>query len=306
MSNSPNIFQRNIRGVLLLMLAGLTAAGCSNLTSTSTNSTPDLQEVQAASQIIGESMASNSDGMMSSMGDVAIADNNGYNFSVNPALRIPYGTSGDSTREGDLNFTITYDTTTGLHTISYDRSVSTENVSKEVHVRLEITFRDSTGAFMRFPSTGKLESIDFKDIRKGSFKSDKKNTTFNRQDTMLLTGLRPSSDIVAINGSHNGSGDYQWTDSTGTLRERTYNVRIVFVDVTISKSDISTSDLSQGVTGTLTYDITLNNKNGSSNTRKHLSGTIELNGDGTALLRFAHFPKRFLIYLKTGNVEEDS
>lgn len=301
-----HVFIRFFRGVLLLLIGVLAAVGCSNITNSTGSSTPDLQDVQTASQIIGESMATNSDGMMSSMGDVAVANNDGFNFSVNPALSVKDGSSDDSTLNSDLNFSVSYDSTNGLHTITYDRTVNTKEITKEVKVRLEITFRDSTGAFMRYPQAQKLESIDFKDLRKGSFKSNKKNSTFDRQDTLFLTGLRNSSSIVSINGSHNGNGDFQWADSTGFVHERTYTIRIVFVDVTIPKNDITTADLSQGVTGTLTYDITMNNNNASGNKSKHLSGTIELNGNGTALLRFAHFSKQFLIQLNTGNVEEDS
>ncbi len=286
--------------ILTLSCSLLLMSGCTNNANVQA---PSQQDVQLASNIIGESMSNDGGGLISSFGDAtSMVSASGLGFSTNPNLNnVPMvASTTDSLRGHEINFRATYDPTTGVHTVDFDRQVYNPNFSKTVKAHLEYIYRDSTGNFLRFPRRLQVFSVDFKGSRSGTVQTPSKKSDFSRIDTLFYSGLNRSSSTITINGSHAGHGDFQMTNKDGVQISKVYDLNLKLLNVSIDKSSITSKDLTQGVTGTLSYDLTFHKTRDTTAVDKHITGTIDMNGDGTALLKFAHFTNRYLINLKTG------
>lgn len=290
-------------GILTLSCSVILVSGCTNNANVQP---PSQQDVQLASNIIGESMSNDGGGLVSSFGDAtSMVGASGLGFSQNENTNnvpmVAGNTASDNLRGKEKNFKATYDPTTGVHTVDFDREVYTPNFSKTIKAHLEYIYRDSTGSFLRFPNPTKVFSVDFKGSRSGSVQTPVRQSEFSRIDTLFYTGLNRSSASITINGSHQGHGDFNMTTAQ-TQISRVYDLSLKLLNVTIEKTSIFNRDLTQGVTGTLSYDLTFHKTQDTTAVDKHLTGTIDMNGDGTALLKFAHFTNRYLINLRTGAV----
>ncbi len=287
-------------GILTLSCSIILVSGCTNNANVQP---PSQQDVQLASNIIGESMSNDGGGLVSSFGDAtSMVSSTGLSYSQYGNLNnVPTVSSmmDDSLRGREKNFRATYDPATGTHTVDFNREVNTKNFSKTVKAHLEYIYRDSTGKFLRFPIPTQVFSVDFKGSRSGSVQTPNKKSDFSRIDTLFYTGLNRSSSSITINGSHQGHGDFELTNNT-TQISKVYDLNLKLLNVNIEKSSIINRDLTQGVTGTLSYDLTFHKSQDTTAVDKHITGTIDMNGDGTALLKFAHFTNRYLINLKTG------
>ncbi|MGF1669097.1 MAG: hypothetical protein ACFCU6_01510 [Balneolaceae bacterium] len=270
-------------------------------------------DIEAAVQIIGESLSGQSDGILASLNDaLAIPSQLGFESSVSSELATPPASavSGDDEedktgRGREQNFSYSFDPETGTHSISFNRSVSITDFSKSLSATLNYIFLDSSGDFIRFPRAqrNRIETIDFEGVRSGSVETPRKKSSFEREDIFLIDGLSGSSRTVSIDGIHKGSGNFEALGAGDRMLQRTYSVQVEFLDVQINKEILRSDDnLQRGVTGTLTYEINITRTASGDTETKEMRGTIELTGDGTALLRFADFSNIFRIKLDDGLV----
>lgn len=311
MNKPKNYFVYSRITAVLLVLIILLAAGCTldGLDDEINNSITD-EDLEAASQILGESLSSDNSGLMLSLNDaLTTASSDGFTRnSSNGAFQKNTGSStqdDDSGRGNETNFSYSYDPETGVHTVSFTRKVDRPLFSKEVNDTLKYIFTDSEGAFIEFPRREKqrIESIDYTGYRKGSTDTPTKTSSFQRTDTLLINGVSSGSSILQIDGVHNGDGRFRAERSNGDFREPAYQLEINFLNIEIDKS-IAQQGLEDGVTGTLTWQMTIKKNTNGNQSTKTLTGTIEMNGDGTALLRFRKFLKVFNINLDDGDVKD--
>lgn len=294
----------NIIGFYLVTLisALILITSCSN--PAADVQVPSQQDVELASNIIGESMSNDSGGLVSSMGDATtVVGRTGFGiFQHLNENSLPIGTENTDTLRGNaLNYRVTYNPKTGTHTVDFERDVTIPRFSKMVKLHLEYIYRDSAGVFLQFPRQSEIFSVDFKGDRSGTVQTPSKKSDFSRIDTLFYNGLNRASTSITINGTHYGHGDFQMTTTNGDHISKVYDLSLKLLNVSIDKSSIFRQDLTTGVTGTLSYDLSFHKSNDTTAVDKHITGTINMNGDGTALLKFAHYTNRYLIDLKTGH-----
>lgn len=299
-NNTTSIWALSM-GILLFVLSSCSISGVDKQSDEITE-----EDLQAAGQILGESLSDENSGIMGSLND-AITGISNDGFVRTTAKSLDDDDDDNSGRGRESNFSYSYDPETGIHTLAFLRSVTKTNFSKNVTDTLKYIFTDNNGAFIAFPRVNRerIETIDFKGFREGTVSSPARNSFFARKDTFLIDGVSQTSNILSIDGKHNGEGNFEGTNDQGNTLERDYELEINFLNVEIDKAVVQANQsLEQGVTGTLTYELTVEKVNNGSSSTKTIRGTIEMNGDGTALLRFERFRKLFRINLDDGDVRD--
>ncbi len=287
---------------LLLLISGCSISGIDKQDEEITQ-----EDLQAASQIIGESLSDETSGIMGSLNDALTGISSDGFIRTTSAKSMDDDDDDNSGRGRESNFSYSYDPQTGTHTLIFLRSVTKPNFEKSVKDTLKYIFTDNNGSFIAAPRLNRerIETIDFKGSREGTLNSPRRNSFFVRQDTFLIDGVSQASNLLFIDGVHNGEGNFRGTNDQGNTIERNYRLEINFLNVQIDKAVVrQNQSLEQGVTGTLTYEMTVEKTNNGSSSTKTIRGTVEMNGDGTALLRFDRFQKLFQINLDDGDVRD--
>lgn len=286
---------------LLILISGCSISGIDKQEEEITQ-----EDLQAASRILGESLSDETSGVMGSLTD-AITGISSDGFVRTTSAKSMSDDDENSGRGRESNFSYSYDPETGTHTLAFLRSITKPDFSKSVKDTLKYIFTDNNGSFIAAPRVNRdrIETIDFKGWREGMLNSPRRNSFFVRQDTFLIDGVSQASNLLLIDGVHNGEGNFRGTNGQGNTLERDYQLEINFLNVQIDKEVVrQNQSLEQGVTGTLTYEMVVEKTNNGSSSTKTLRGTIEMNGDGTALLRFERFQKLFQINLDDGDVHD--
>ena len=314
-SNDTNVFNKtkenrimkSIKNISKLTLLGLSLMVIFAACSAVNNEVESLsdEDIELATQIIGESVSDDNSGIISSMYDaVSTVDKDGIAYNANKAKENHDDRNGRG-REGSYSYT--YDPTTGTHTLEYNRSVNKGDFEKSVSLLNTYVYTSPEGEFIARPRANKdsIESVDFTGSKSGFVNSRFRNSEFARLDTFAIAGLHSTSSIVSVDGKHYGQGNASGTTSDSVLASRDYTVNIEFLNVEIDKDSVEANgNLEQGVTGTLNYSIVLNKTIGDVLDSEVIEGTIELTGDGTALLRFNKVAKIVRFSLKDGREQD--
>lgn len=289
-----------------LLLLGLSISFTFAACSAVNNDVESLssEDIELATQIISESVADESSGIVSSLYDaVSTVGSDGIKYSNNQAKAAPDDKNG---RGRESNYSYDYNPDNGTHTLSYSREVSNNNFSKSISLLNTYIFKTTEDRFIAFPKKNKhlIESIDFTGNKSGAMSSRHRNSNFARIDTFAITGLHQTSNLVTIDGKHHGEGTASGMTSDSVAASRNFTVDIEFINIEMDKAVIEENkNLEEGITGTLSYKIVTNKTVGDQNVEDVIEGTIELDGDGTALLRFKKIPKVVRFSLKDGSQE---
>ncbi|MFA5669327.1 MAG: hypothetical protein WC967_08785 [Balneolaceae bacterium] len=271
------------------------------------------EEIEAASQIMGQALSDDSDGLFSSLND-ALANISSENFENKSRSKDVDDDDDDdendnySGRGNERNYQHSYNPVNGMHTVSFDRSIQRPNFQKNLSAVLTYIFKDGEGKFIVAPRINRerIETVDFTSSKTGSTINRFRNSEFSRADTFAIAGLSAASTILSLDGVHYGNGTFHGVTKMGDTFERTYVNNIQFLDIQINKDSVAVNNsLSQGVTGTLTYEMNIFKSNNGNETSKTVNGTIEMTGDGSALLRFAKIERLFKVNLKSGFVSDE-
>jgi hypothetical protein len=273
------------------------------------------EEIEAASQIMGNALSDDNDGIFSSLND-ALATVSSSGFETNSRFK---GHDDDdhrgnkhhddySGRGGERNYEYSYEPETGIHTLSFDREVMNNNFEKSMSAILTYIFTDIDGEFIAAPrlNSESIENIDFTSSKTGSSMNRFRDSEFSRADTFSITGVSNATSLITIDGNHYGNGTFNGVTPSGNTFERSFVNEIKFLDIEINKDTVAFyGDLSRGVTGTLTYDLNIFKSRNGDQTSKNITGTIEMDGNGTALLRFKNINRLFRVNLRSGFVMDD-
>ena len=134
------------------------------------------EDIDLAAQVVATSLADDESGIISSLYDAfSDIDDSGINYGNSSDSRFKAdGNEHNSDRHNgrgfERNFTHSYDSTTGLHTISFSRLVETDNFSKSLEVYQEMIFTDLDGNFIARPRADKntIEAISFYSTKSGA------------------------------------------------------------------------------------------------------------------------------------------
>ena len=296
---------------IFFLLLFVVASGCDTLN----NEEPEVASVseadlEAASTIMGETLSDQNEGMMSSLNDMTAnigLQSLSYDmrrFHRNSDLR-------PCRRNVDRNYERTYDETTGIHAIVYSRIHQGANCEKNVNVNLNYIFTDADGNFIATPriSADQVSEIAFEGDRTGSSsytnrRGNERTRSFEQIGSWNLSGLL--TDTATLAGTQTSTGDYSFvrTDSSGNPQTvtGTYSLELATVDVTVTQTETE-EDLENQLSGSLQYTINMTRTVNGETEEKVIEGTIELEANGRALLRFNGLRQLYRVTLSDGEVE---
>lgn len=289
--------------IFLLLFSILALTGCSvdGFESDSSNLTPE--ESLIAGMIIGESVSENRGGLLSSFSEAfAIPTSSGLIDGPSPL-------SGGSFR-GLQNYNYEFDSESGKHTVTFSKQSENDLFSTDSDYTLIYIFFDSDQQPLASPETqlSQIDGVDFRAVRNGEITGDSKQSVFTRTDRLFIEGISSASDILSIDGYHAGNGLFTHTRNNGFTAQREYNLDLNYLDIRIDKELVLRNrNFRTGVNGAFSYESTIRqegNGNGGAGT-KIVNGTVELNGDGTALLKFREQLDTFRLRLANGEVFDD-
>jgi hypothetical protein len=295
----------------LIALAAIISACSLGEVPDNINQELTAEEIEAATQIMGEALSDDNDGVFSSLDDALATVSTSNTGSDRRDKRDDDEDDdfpGQSGQGGERNYQYDYDPATGTHTIQFDRSVNTQNFQKNVSAVLTYVFTELAGNFISAPRINKdrVENIDFTADKNGFTESRFRSSEFSRADTFSVTGISSATSTLTIDGIHFGNGTVNGVTREGDTFTKSFVNRIEFLDIQIDKDTVKQNgSLTEGVTGTLNYEMTIFNSTNGTGSSKDINGTIELDGDGTALLRFANINRLFRVNLRSGYVTDD-
>ena len=290
---------------ILTLFALWLLAGCT-IDGYETASTPVTdQEIQLAGQIIGESISENQGGVLSTFGE-AFAVPTSSGLTTGPSLL-----SSGSFRNLE-NYSHSFDAPTGEHRVTYNVRRETPLLSSAIEVELTYIIYDTDGSPIEFPERDidRIESVDFRSEQRGNITTGSKNSVFSRTDRILMSGLNDQSEFLTLDGFHSGEGVFSASTATGSQVEREYFLDMNYLDIRINKDVVlSNRNFRNGVNGALSYESTVRDvsdgNGGGTGNAKIVNGTIEMNGDGTALLNFREQIEPLRLRLDDGDVFDE-
>ncbi|WP_340106141.1 DUF5666 domain-containing protein [Rhodohalobacter sp. 8-1] len=280
----------------LLILSACSIDGFENTSAPITD-----EETQLAGQIIGESISENQRGMLSTFSE-AFAVPTSFGLITGPSLL-----SAGSFRNQE-NYSHSYDAESGEHQVSYTVRRETPLLNSETNVSLTYIFYDNDENFIEFPdqNSNRIEAVDFNSEQSGSITTASKNSVFSRTDRIIMSGLTDNSETLTLDGFHSGEGVFSSTMNSGDQIQREYILDMNYLDVRIDKSVVlANRNFRNGVNGALSYESTVRDMDSQSGNTKIVNGTIELNGDGTALLNFREQIEPIRLRLDDGKVFDE-
>lgn len=280
--------------ILLFLAVGLIA--CQEADNAPSLSEEDLQVVTLA---VSEALSDQTDGVITELYD--LQDQLGHG-RVQSGFQ--FGPRGPRPGQGEpRNEVRTYNPETGQHIIQFERSFVGEGVSKSQSVYLEYIFTNPDGAFVEFPGREEVATVQFTGDREGTMTNRRQSSTTNREAAWLMSGLEDASTTIRLNGTQSNSGTMTAITPRGDV-SRVFNLDLSFADVTIDKSFEADSTLENKVTGTITFDMNMTHTLPNGEIReKTNSGSIDLAGNGRAILRIMGIRTLYSINLATGDVE---
>ncbi|TNE72330.1 hypothetical protein EP331_07515 [bacterium] len=290
----------NFKKFLIPVIAlGTLSVACSDDNSSSIEaSTADLEYAAA---VVSSSLSDETDGLLAATYD-ATASVSSDGISYGNSMMKRGGNDHESDRGIGRNAQYTYDPETGTHTLSIERTMTNNRMSKTLSILMKHIYTHESGAFVVQPrvSPDSINSIYFTSTRSGSETATRRSGEFNRIDTLSMAGIASTAETLVLNGSHYGTGSMTVTLKDSTTINKYHDIYIKLTDVSIDKATVQANEnLEEGVTGTIDYKMVTYNSN-TDDSEVVVEGTITMTGDGTALMDFKGFAKKALITLQTG------
>lgn len=275
--------------------------GCTVDSFNQDSSTLTSEESLIASQIIGESVSENQNGLLSSFSE-AFAIPAESNLVNGPSLL-----SSDSFRNLE-DYSHEFDTESGTYRVTFSKNEENQIFSSSSTYTLEYIFYDANQNIIEFPDQqrNEIEAVEYSASRTGEIQSNSKVSIFTRVDRLFIDGLSNESEILTIDGFHSGEGVFTQIRANGNEIKREYLLDINYLDIKIDKPVVQINrNFRKGVNGALSYESTVRQINGETPDTKTVNGTIELNGDGTALLKFREQFDTYRLRLENGGVFDE-
>jgi hypothetical protein len=315
MKTQSNLFKTTLFALSL----GIAVTACNEQGSVNEISEADIAQ---AAEIMSSSLSDNADGMMASVYDATgFVSKDGIAYGSNDPLlkgRDGKGNHGgggmpgmpgsprDSSGRGFAGAAdYSYDAETGVHSLDFERTITTQRFTKTMAVSMRHIFTHESGAFVVLPRENRdsVNSISFTATKTGSETGDKKEGNFSKVDTLSMDGLNETSELLTLNGTHTGSGFMKMTLRNGEVVERSHSVFTKLTNVVIDKALVKANqNLEEGVTGSFEYRIVTENSKRDEG-EVIIEGIVEMTGDGTALMTFKGLSKRVYINLTSGETQ---
>lgn len=291
---------------LLLALLSVGFWSCSSV-SNDTELISDA-DLDMAAEIMGSSISDQQSGLMNSVYDaLSTISSTGIRYGNDKNFLMKSDKDERGGRGFERSFSHTYDSTTGVHTLSYDRSFEKGLFSSSISTLQEIQYVDLEGNFIAKPKLHRdaVNQINLHSTKSGQNSNPHKSSEFTKIDSLYFTGVHATQSLVRMDGSHHGFGSGTAVLRDSSSHSRSFEVKVVFDDIVIDKDTLAAyGNLENAVTGTLSYSMTMNKVINGVPEETVMEGTIDLEEDGTALMKFYKYDRLYRLGLKDGDVKE--
>ena len=285
----------------------LLLSACDASVDVGSNTNLSTEEAQMAADVVGQSMADQSEGMVSDMYDMdAGLEASGLVYHQGPLARGTGMLEMRLWRPGNRqDGRVRYDSTTGTHRVTYERTQQMGPNYRSVKADLAYIFTTSTGAFIRDPRRNRdqIAAIAFEGTREGETRQRRPGdgkevrNEFKREGSWTLSGLLGTTATFRGDQTTTGRARVNGADST----ERSYTVRLRTENVTVTKTRAQ-QGLETTLTGTLQYEVVLKRPG---QDEKRVTGTIDLSQNGRAIMRFMGLQGAYRIDLASGAAQRE-
>ncbi len=295
---------------LSLLLGGLLfLTACDGALGTEATAELTAEDATLVSEIAAQTLADAQEGTMSDLNDLN-ADLSAGGMAYGQGFVGPRAQHDDPAarlwRGPNKGHRAVYDPQTGEHTIQYERSVKANFWEKALKVKLVYVFTDVNGGFIAFPKRQRdsVDAITFTGAREGYTLQKGRNggeraSQFTRDARWQATSI--TSGTATFEGVQEDAGTFKMTTATGETAERLYEARLQTQNVTIQTRS-GGPDLEATITGQIAYQIKIKKTRGGETEEKEVEGTIELEGNGKALLRIMGVRQLYRIDLRNGDI----
>ena len=291
---------------LLLALLSVGFWSCSSV-SNDTELISDA-DLDMAAEIMGSSISDQQSGLMNSVYDaLSTISSTGIRYGNDQNFLMKSDKDERGGRGFERSFSHTYDSTTGVHTLSFDRSFEKGLFSSSISTLQEIQYVDLEGNFIAKPKLHRdaVNQINLYSTKSGQNSNPHKSSEFTKIDSLYFTGVHATQSLVRMDGSHHGFGSGAAVLRDSSSHSRSFEVKVVFDDIEIDKDTLAAyGNLENAVTGTLSYSMTMNKVINGVPEETVMEGTIDLEEDGTALMKFYKYDRLYRLGLRDGDVKE--
>ena len=291
---------------LLLALLSVGFWSCSSV-SNDTELISDA-DLDMAAEIMGSSISDQQSGLMNSVYDaLSTISSTGISYGNDKNFLMKIDKDERGGRGFERSFSHTYDSTTGVHTLSFDRSFEKGLFSSSISTLQEIQYVDLEGNFIARPKLHReaVNQINLHSTKSGQNSNPHKSSEFTKIDSLYFTGVHATQSLVRMDGSHHGFGSGAAVLRDSSSHSRSFKVKVVFDDIEIDKDTLAAyGNLENAVTGTLSYSMTMNKVINGVPEETVVEGTIDLEEDGTALMKFYKYDRLYRLGLRDGDVKE--
>lgn len=285
---------------LFLLAVWTTACTLDDISGTDTGATGGT-DVEAAGSILGESLSRDESGIILSLNDALTTVSENSFIAQNPKAL----SADRSGRGSETNYRHSYRQQTGIHAVSFKRQVQDALFSKTVTDSMHYRYRSKNGTPIQYPrqNQNNISSIYFDGRHEGQISTLQKQSIFVRRDTFIISDINTPE--LSVNGMQHARGSIQVESKNQGSFQRNYKLEINLLDITVSEMAFNNSrNFWQHVSGTLSWQLHLDNQPGGGTNDKSMGGTIKLAGGGIALLNFRSSAKKLQINLSNGDIKD--
>ncbi len=291
---------------LLAVCGLLLLAACDDAIET-TGADLSEADVALAAEIAAQALSDADEGTMADLNDLnASVGDTDLGYGDGPVAQRAGAFADRAWRQPNKRYLAVYDSATGEHTVAYQRTFTSPRYSKELTVQFVYVFTDADGNFIARPRADAraIDAIAFHGQRSGFTRAERPNggsreSRFAREARWEATDVQ--SGIVAFVGAQQDKGIFR-AERGDTTVERTYEATFRTENVTLTRAN-ARDGIEAAVTGQIVYAITMQHTGPGGSMEKTVEGTIELEGNGKALLRFLGTRQIYRVDLKNGDVQ---
>ncbi len=260
------------------------------------------EEALAVVNEVAQSLSAKPDGLVSSLYDATGTLSQGGINATEAAYKTPSTQQGPPNRGDDSNIQVQVNFQTGIHTVRFNRNLNDGRVNKTLAAEYNYVYRDNLGRLLFYPrrNQDRLGSIAFVGFKNGMIQTPQHRTGFQRTDSLFFAGFGREQGAIQVRGNTFSRGFFDFQGAQNVVT-RTYRAHYHFDDVQIRRTNVNDRNLSEALSGAIHFRTTSMRSNGTDTLRTEYEGRIELNGDGTALIRLRGFSEPYLIDLTEGD-----
>ena len=291
---------------LLIAVLSIGLWSCSSVTNnTELISDADLD---MAAEIMGSSISDQESGLMNSVYDgLSNVSATGISYGKNQSFLLKSDKEDRGGRGFEKSFSHSYDSTTGIHTLSFERSFEKGLFSGSISTLQELQYTDLEGNFIARPKLRRndVNQIQLLSTKTGTHNNPRKSSEFTKIDSLHFSGLHSTQNRVLMDGAHQSFGSSEAVLRDSSTHARSYEVEVSFNNIVINKDTLSTyGKLENAVSGTLSYRMVMSKVINGVPEETIMEGTIDLEEGGTALMKFYNYDRIYRLGLKDGDIRE--